>query len=117
MQLLCSTQPQNAARSCRTESRKEHKGTQKCLREARKPYCSSKAEQRGRETDPAAPKTAIQRSASHSTVGAPSLQAFKARLDVALGSLDCWLATLHIAGGWNWMSIVVPFNPGHPMML
>jgi len=34
-------------------------------------------------------------------VDAPSLQAFKARLDVALGSLGCWLATLHIAGGWN----------------
>jgi len=39
-------------------------------------------------------------------VGAPSLQAFKARLDVALGSLVCWLATLHTAGGWNWMSTV-----------
>jgi len=50
-------------------------------------------------------------------VGAPSLQAFKARLDVALGSLGCWLATLHIAGGWNWMSIVVLFIPGHPMSL
>jgi len=36
-------------------------------------------------------------------VDAPSLQAFKARLDVALGSLGCWLATLHIAGGWNGM--------------
>jgi len=34
-------------------------------------------------------------------VDARSLQAFKARLDVALGSLGCWLATLHIAGGWN----------------
>ena len=34
-------------------------------------------------------------------VDVPSLQAFKARLDVALGSLDCWLATLHIAGDWN----------------
>jgi len=32
-------------------------------------------------------------------VDAPSLQAFKARLDVALGSLVCWLATLHTAGG------------------
>ena len=32
-------------------------------------------------------------------VDAPSLQAFKARLDVAPGSLVCWLATLHIAGG------------------
>ena len=48
---------------------------------------------------------------------APSLQAFKARLDVALGSLGCWLVTLHIAGGWNEMSIVVLFNPGHYMIL
>ena len=32
-------------------------------------------------------------------VDAPSLEAFKARLDVALGSLVCWLLTLHIAGG------------------
>ena len=45
-----------------------------------------------------------------------SLEAFKARLDVALGSLGCWLVTLHIAGGWNWMSIVVLFNPGHSMI-
>ena len=29
---------------------------------------------------------------------APSLEAFKARLDVALGSLVWWLATLHVAG-------------------
>ena len=50
-------------------------------------------------------------------VDAPSLEAFKARLDVALGSLVCWLATLHVAGGWNWMSIVVLFNPGHYMIL
>jgi len=46
-------------------------------------------------------------------VDVPSLEAFKARLDVALGSLVWWLVTLHIAGGWNWMSIVVLFNPGH----
>jgi len=32
-------------------------------------------------------------------VDAPSLEAFKARLAVALGSLVCWLATLHVAGG------------------
>ena len=32
-------------------------------------------------------------------VDAPSLEAFKARLDVALGSLLKWLVTLHIAGG------------------
>ena len=31
-------------------------------------------------------------------VDAPFLEAFKARLDVALGSLVCWLATMHIAG-------------------
>jgi len=47
----------------------------------------------------------------------PSLQASKARLDVALGSLVCWLTTLHIAGGWNEMSIVVLFNPDHSMDL
>ena len=34
-------------------------------------------------------------------VDAPSLEAFKARLDVALGSLIWWLVTLHIAGGWK----------------
>ena len=50
-------------------------------------------------------------------VDAPSLEAFKARLDVALGSLGCWLATLHIAGGWKWTGIVVLFNPGHSMIL
>ena len=32
-------------------------------------------------------------------VDAPSLEAFKARLDVALGSLVWWLVTMHIAGG------------------
>ena len=31
-------------------------------------------------------------------VDAPSLEAFETRLDVALGSLVCWLETLHIAG-------------------
>ena len=50
-------------------------------------------------------------------VDAPSLEAFKARLDVALGSLVCWLATLHIAGGGNQMVIVVLFNPGHSVIL
>ena len=32
-------------------------------------------------------------------VDAPSLEAFKARLDVALSSLVQWLVTLHITGG------------------
>ena len=51
------------------------------------------------------------------SVDAPSLEAFKARLDVALGSLVCWLATLHTAGGWNRMSTVVLFNAGHSTFL
>ena len=50
-------------------------------------------------------------------VDAPSPEAFKARLEVALGSLVWWLATLHIAGGCNSMIIVVLFNPGHSMIL
>jgi len=50
-------------------------------------------------------------------VDAPSLEAFRARLDVALGSLGCWLATLHIAGGWNSLTTVVLCNPGHSMVL
>ena len=50
-------------------------------------------------------------------VDAPSLQAFRARLDVALGSLGCWLVALHIAGSWNCMSIVVLCNPGHSVVL
>ena len=50
-------------------------------------------------------------------VDAPSLEAFEARLDVALGSLVCWLATLHIAGGWNSMIVVVLFNLHHFMIL
>ena len=48
-------------------------------------------------------------------VDAPSLEALKARLDVALGSLVWWLATLHVAGGWNSMIVVVLFSPGHSM--
>ena len=50
-------------------------------------------------------------------VDAPSLQALKARLDVALGILVWWLETLHIAGGWNCMIIVVLFNPGRSVIL
>ena len=39
-------------------------------------------------------------------VDAPSLETFKARLDVALGSLVWWLVTLHIAGGLDRKSVV-----------
>jgi len=51
------------------------------------------------------------------TTSAPSLEALKARLDVALGSLVCWMATLHRAGGWKWMSTVGLCNPGHAVIL
>ena len=44
-------------------------------------------------------------------VDAPSLEAFKARLDVALGSLVCWLATLHTAGGLELDGHCGPFQP------
>ena len=43
--------------------------------------------------------------------GCPSLEAFKARLDMALGSLVCWLATLHIAGGLKLDDHCGPFQP------
>ena len=46
-------------------------------------------------------------------VDAPSLEAFKARLDVALGSLVWWLATLHIAGGLKLDDHCGPFQPRH----
>ena len=42
---------------------------------------------------------------------APSLEAFKARLDVALGSLVWWLVTLHIAGGLELDDHCGPFQP------
>ena len=44
-------------------------------------------------------------------VDSPSLEAFKARLDVALGSLVWWLATLHIAGGLKPDDHCGPFQP------
>ena len=44
-------------------------------------------------------------------VDAPSLEAFKARLDVALGSLVWCLATLHIVGGLKLDDHYGPFQP------
>ena len=44
-------------------------------------------------------------------VDAPSLEAFKARLDVALGSLVWWLATLHTAARLKPDDHCVPFQP------
>jgi len=44
-------------------------------------------------------------------VDAPSLEAFKARLDVALGCLVSWLVTLHIAGELKLHDHCGPFQP------
>jgi len=44
-------------------------------------------------------------------VDAPSLEAFKARLDVALGSLVWWLVTLPIAGELKLDDLCGPFQP------
>jgi len=44
-------------------------------------------------------------------VDVPSLEAFKAKIDVALGSLVCWLVTLHIAGGLERDGHCGPFQP------
>ena len=44
-------------------------------------------------------------------VDAPPLEAFKARLDVALGSLVWWLVTLHIAGKLKLDDHCGPFQP------
>ena len=52
-----------------------------------------------------------QRAALDGAVDAPFLEAFKARLDVALGSLVWWLATLHIAGGLKLHDYCGPFQP------
>ena len=44
-------------------------------------------------------------------VDAPSLEAFKARLDGALGSLVWWLASLPAAGGLERDGVKGPFQP------
>jgi len=44
-------------------------------------------------------------------VDTPSLEAFKARLDVALGSLVWWTVTLHVAGGLKLNDHCGPFQP------
>ena len=48
---------------------------------------------------------------SKEVVDAPSLEAFKARLDVALGSLVWWLATLHVAARLKLNDRCGPFQP------
>jgi len=44
-------------------------------------------------------------------VDTPSLEAFKARLDVALSSLVWWLTILHVAGGLKLDDRCGPFQP------
>jgi len=44
-------------------------------------------------------------------VDVPSRQAFRARLEVGLGSLGGWLETLHIAGGLESDDHCGPFQP------
>ena len=50
-------------------------------------------------------------------VGAPSLEALKARLDGALGSLIQWVAALPMVWGWNWMDFKVSSNTNHSVVL
>ena len=50
-------------------------------------------------------------------VDAPSLEAFKAMLEVALGSLVWWLVILHIAGGLKLDGHCGPFQPRHSVIL
>jgi len=49
-------------------------------------------------------------------VDAPSLEAFKARLDGSQGSLIWRLVTLPMAGGWNSVIFNVLSNPSHSMI-
>ena len=46
-------------------------------------------------------------------VDAPSLEAFKARLDGALSNLVQGEVSLPIAGDWNYMILKVPSNLNH----
>jgi len=48
---------------------------------------------------------------------APSLEAFKTRLDGALSNLIWWVLSLPIAGELELDDCKVPFNPNHPMIL
>ena len=50
-------------------------------------------------------------------VAAPSLAAFKARLDRAGSTLGWWEGSLPMAGGWNLMVCKVPSNPNRSVIL
>ena len=51
---------------------------------------------------------------SGEAVGAPSLEAIKARLEGRLGSLMLWVAALPWLRGWNWGTLKVSPNLSHP---
>lgn len=51
------------------------------------------------------------------SVGAPSLWAFKARLDRALRSLSSRVAALPAAGDWKVVIFRIPSNPSHSTTL
>ena len=42
---------------------------------------------------------------------APSLEAFKAKMDGALGNLVWWEVSLPMAGDWNQAIFKIPSNP------
>ena len=48
-------------------------------------------------------------------VDAPSLEAFKARMDGAVSNLVYREVSLPTAGGWNQVILNVPFNSNHSM--
>ena len=50
-------------------------------------------------------------------VGLPPLEALKARLDRAPGSLSWWVSTSPWQGSWNWVISKVPSNLSHSMNL
>ena len=50
-------------------------------------------------------------------VGAPSLEALKAILDGALGSLIWWVIVLLTAGDWDWVGFKVPSSPSNSVIL
>lgn len=50
-------------------------------------------------------------------MGAPSLEALKARSDGILGSLSWWLTTLPMAGGWKQVVFKVSSKQSHFVIL
>ena len=49
--------------------------------------------------------------------GCPIPAGIQGQAGCGSGQPGLLVGDLHIAGGWNWMSIVGLFNPGHSMLL